>query len=107
MARKLYPYVTAEQRKQGLAPAMGAFIGANKSELSRQGTAALKGVPGRMSRKQSSGGLNKSWGKAEKRGLSARNIGKYVEKHGGSRGSAKKALVGAHSVAFGADPRSR
>lgn len=102
--RKLYPYVTKKQ--QDLAPGMKNFVDNNKAELTKQGNTVLN-APGKMAKTQSKPPLSKPWGSVQSKGTKAKKVSGYIDNHGGSRGRAKKILTDAHSVSFGADPKSK
>ena len=102
--RKLYPYVTKKQAK--LAPGMPKFIQSNKAELTDQGNRVLS-QPGEMKKTQSKPPLSGPWGRAQSKGTNTRKVTKYIDSNGGSRGRARKILIGAHAVKFGADPKTK
>lgn len=103
LARKQYPYVTAEQRKSGAAPAMEGFINKNRVALEEQGNrpGALKNH--RMSQTAAKGKLRSNWNKAAKKG----NITRLMRSQGISKDDAKSALTKAHKVSFTSDPKKK
>ena len=106
LPRKVYPSVTAEQRRQGIAPAMEKFINKNYNDLVAQGN--RKGVLDsgkKMARTKATGSLKKRWNAAAERGKSS--VGKLISKRNMTASQAKTALAGAYKVKFQADPKRR
>lgn len=101
--RKLYPYVTAKQRKSGIAPHMEAMIRTNTAALEKDGNTPGKlNKANRLSHRKASGGYKGQWQSAM-----AKNVSKFRRKKGGSMHAAKIALTVPHQVSFGADPKSK
>lgn len=108
LARKLYPYVRAEQEKNGLAPAMRQFIEKNTAALEEQGNKpGTLNALNRMARGKSSGALRRAWTRTSQKGTKASRILSLMDKRNISRSAAKSELAGAHTVSFGQDPKRK
>lgn len=103
--RKLYPYTRAEQR----GTPVEKFVARNTKGLESEGNrpGALNAA-GRLSKNAIKDKVfRKKWSALQSRGTNGRAVTRYLKKNGGSRGRARKILIGRHEVSFGADPKSR
>jgi len=108
LPRKVYPRITAEQKKAGLAPAMEGMINRQNANLEDQGNR-----PGaldkqlRMSHNKAKGSLRRPWGTAITKSTGSKNVMKLMDSRGLARRKAMSAIKDATKVSFGADPFPR
>lgn len=106
--RKVYPTITAEQRKNGLAPKVGNLISKHRQQIIAD--ANQKGAldsENRLTHPKMSGKAKSAFGNLIKNASNPVNIGRLSGKHGVSRADMKKRVSEVHKVKCVVDPDNK
>ena len=100
MARKLYAYVRKDQR----GTPMETFINTSKRDLENKNNSGPR--VRRLSNTQVKP-KSRKWDNLVKKGTGNKAISKFLDKNGGRKAAAKRALKDQHTVSFTADPKRK
>ena len=109
MARKLYAKIPTDRPPKGTA-GMRNFVSSNKEALEAYANANRGSLSAgnRLNRQQvNDPALQRSWHAMSQKDHTGSGLRAFKKAAGGDNARAHRALVGAHEVKFGVDPKSR
>lgn len=109
MARKLYAKIPSDRPPRG-TKGMKAFVEANKSALEDYANANRDALRdgNRLNRQQvNDPSLQRAWHSMSQRDHTGKALRQFKKARNMSNVKAHRALVGAHEVKFGVDPKSK